>query len=100
MELSAQDSMSPVHVRGEAYLKALQGKNAAAEFQEIIDHPVSRNNEQSRQTQSGHCNPTTRVLGKAATPREQQEEQEAFSSVLDCAIETRRFRACAPYNRP
>ncbi len=30
--------MYPVYVRGEAYLTANQGKNAAAEFQKILDH--------------------------------------------------------------
>jgi ATP/maltotriose-dependent transcriptional regulator MalT len=29
----------PVYVRGEAYLAAHQGKEAAAEFQKILDHP-------------------------------------------------------------
>jgi tetratricopeptide (TPR) repeat protein len=29
---------SPVHVRGEAYLAAHQGAEAAAEFQKILDH--------------------------------------------------------------
>ena len=29
----------PVYLRGEAYLKAGQAKEAAAEFQKIIDHP-------------------------------------------------------------
>jgi Tfp pilus assembly protein PilF len=31
--------MYPVFVRGEAYLAARQGKQAAAEFQKILDHP-------------------------------------------------------------
>jgi len=31
--------MYPVFVRGEAYLAARQGNEAAAEFQKIIDHP-------------------------------------------------------------
>ena len=30
--------MYPVYVRGEAYLAAHQGKEAAAEFQKILDH--------------------------------------------------------------
>ena len=30
--------MYPVYVRGEAYLAAHQGKEAAAEFQRILDH--------------------------------------------------------------
>jgi hypothetical protein len=30
--------MYPVYVRGEAYLKAGQGRQAAQEFQKIIDH--------------------------------------------------------------
>lgn len=32
-------SLYPVYVRGEAYLAAKQGKEAAAEFQKIVDHP-------------------------------------------------------------
>jgi eukaryotic-like serine/threonine-protein kinase len=31
-------SLYPVYVRGEAYLAARQGKEAAAEFQKILDH--------------------------------------------------------------
>jgi len=31
--------MYPVYLRGEAYLLAHEGKEAAAEFQKIIDHP-------------------------------------------------------------
>jgi len=31
-------SLYPIYVRGEAYLKALQGPEAAAEFQKILDH--------------------------------------------------------------
>ncbi len=31
-------SLYPVYVRGEAYLAAHQGKEAAAEFQKILDH--------------------------------------------------------------
>ena len=33
--------MYPVFVRGEAYLAAHQGSEAAAEFQKILDHPAS-----------------------------------------------------------
>jgi eukaryotic-like serine/threonine-protein kinase len=32
-------SLYPVYVRGEAYLAAHQGSEAAAEFQKILDHP-------------------------------------------------------------
>jgi predicted Zn-dependent protease len=32
-------SMYPVYVRGQVYLKAGQGQQAAAEFQKIVDHP-------------------------------------------------------------
>jgi len=32
-------NLYPVYVRGEAYLAAHQGKEAAAEFQKILDHP-------------------------------------------------------------
>jgi eukaryotic-like serine/threonine-protein kinase len=38
-ELSRLGSMYPVFVRGEARLLAHQGKEAAAEFQKILDHP-------------------------------------------------------------
>jgi tetratricopeptide (TPR) repeat protein len=31
-------SLFPIYVRGEAYLAAHQGKEAAAEFQKILDH--------------------------------------------------------------
>ena len=31
--------MYPVFVRGDAYLAARQGNQAAAEFQNILDHP-------------------------------------------------------------
>jgi hypothetical protein len=32
-------ALYPVYVRGEAYLAARQGVEAAAEFQKILDHP-------------------------------------------------------------
>jgi len=32
-------ALCPVYVRGEAYLAAHQGKEAAAEFQKVLDHP-------------------------------------------------------------
>jgi len=35
----AAASMYPVYVRGQVYLKAGQGQQAAAEFQKIVDHP-------------------------------------------------------------
>ena len=37
-ELSLWGELYPVYVRGEAYLAAHQGKEAAAEFQKILDH--------------------------------------------------------------
>jgi eukaryotic-like serine/threonine-protein kinase len=37
-ELSADGSLDPGYVRGQAYLLAHNGKAAAAEFQELIDH--------------------------------------------------------------
>ena len=37
-ELSDNGPMFPVYVRGEAYLMAHQGKEAAAEFQKMLDH--------------------------------------------------------------
>jgi eukaryotic-like serine/threonine-protein kinase len=37
-ELSLWGGLYPVYVRGEAYLAAHQGKEAAAEFQKILDH--------------------------------------------------------------
>ena len=37
-------SLYPAYVRGEAYLKAGQGQQAAAEFQKLIDHPGIVNN--------------------------------------------------------
>jgi eukaryotic-like serine/threonine-protein kinase len=37
-------SLYPAYVRGEAYLKAGQGQQAAAEFQKVIDHPGIVNN--------------------------------------------------------
>jgi hypothetical protein len=36
---SITPSLYPVYVRGEAYLAARQGSDAAAEFQKILDHP-------------------------------------------------------------
>jgi tetratricopeptide (TPR) repeat protein len=36
--LLIQGTLYPVHVRGQAYLLAKQGKEAAAEFQKILDH--------------------------------------------------------------
>ena len=38
-------ALYPVFVRGEAYLAAHQGKEAAAEFQNILDHPGVVTNE-------------------------------------------------------
>jgi eukaryotic-like serine/threonine-protein kinase len=38
-ELSVNGQMLPAYVRGEAYLAAHQGSEAAAEFQKILDHP-------------------------------------------------------------
>jgi eukaryotic-like serine/threonine-protein kinase len=38
-ELSMNGEMLPAYVRGEAYLAAHQGSEAAAEFQKILDHP-------------------------------------------------------------
>jgi tetratricopeptide (TPR) repeat protein len=37
-ELSDDGGLYPIYVRGEAYLAAHQGKEAAAEFQKILDH--------------------------------------------------------------
>jgi eukaryotic-like serine/threonine-protein kinase len=37
-ELGSAGGLYPVYVRGEAYLAARQGKEAAAEFQKILDH--------------------------------------------------------------
>jgi predicted Zn-dependent protease len=37
-ELGTEGQMYPVYVRGEAYLAAHQGSQAAAEFQKILDH--------------------------------------------------------------
>jgi len=39
MGADALFTMGPVYVRGLAYLAARQGKEAAAEFQKIVDHP-------------------------------------------------------------
>ncbi|MGA8766317.1 MAG: protein kinase [Candidatus Acidiferrales bacterium] len=38
-ELSAESQMLPVYVRGQVYLEAHHGAEAAAEFQKILDHP-------------------------------------------------------------
>jgi tetratricopeptide (TPR) repeat protein len=38
-ELSDAGALYPAYVRGEAYLAARKGKEAAAEFQKILDHP-------------------------------------------------------------
>ena len=38
-ELSNAGALYPVYVRGEAYLAAHKGNEAAAEFQKILDHP-------------------------------------------------------------
>jgi eukaryotic-like serine/threonine-protein kinase len=38
-ELSGSGVLYPVYVRGEAYLAAHKGKEAAAEFQKLLDHP-------------------------------------------------------------
>ena len=37
-ELSCDGSLYPAYVRGQAYLAAHKGKEAAAEFQKILDH--------------------------------------------------------------
>jgi eukaryotic-like serine/threonine-protein kinase len=37
-EVSASGTLYPVYVRGEAYLRAGRGSEAAAEFQKVIDH--------------------------------------------------------------
>ena len=36
---SAPDGLMPAYLRGQAYLQSRQGKDAAAEFQRLIDHP-------------------------------------------------------------
>jgi eukaryotic-like serine/threonine-protein kinase len=38
-ELSDSGALYPVYVRGEAFLAAHKGNEAAAEFQKILDHP-------------------------------------------------------------
>jgi serine/threonine protein kinase/Flp pilus assembly protein TadD len=38
-ELGTAGSLYPVYVRGEAYLAAHQGSEAATEFQKVLDHP-------------------------------------------------------------
>jgi serine/threonine protein kinase/tetratricopeptide (TPR) repeat protein len=38
-EFAITAPLYPVYVRGQAYLKAGQGQQAAAEFQEVLDHP-------------------------------------------------------------
>jgi len=40
-ELAPSGRMSAVYLRGEAYLDAHQGAQAAAEFQKLLDHPYS-----------------------------------------------------------
>ena len=37
-ELGIMDTLYPAYVRGEAYLAARQGREAAIEFQKILDH--------------------------------------------------------------
>lgn len=37
-ELSVGGSCYPVYIRGQAYLSAYQGREAAVEFQKILDH--------------------------------------------------------------
>jgi len=44
LEFQSFAALYPAYVRGEAYLKAGQGSQAAAEFQKIIDHPGIVNN--------------------------------------------------------
>ena len=44
IELSGTGSLTPVYVRGEAYLKLHDGQAAAAEFQKFIDHRGSVSN--------------------------------------------------------
>ena len=39
LEFQSFGALYPAYVRGEAYLKAGQGQQAAAEFQKLIDHP-------------------------------------------------------------
>jgi hypothetical protein len=44
-ELGSEGPMYPVFIRGEAFLAQRQGKEAAAEFQKIVDRPgVALNN--------------------------------------------------------
>jgi hypothetical protein len=37
--ITGPPDLYPVYIRGEAYLAAHQGKEAAAEFQKFLDHP-------------------------------------------------------------
>ena len=39
LNLLAQGMMYPVNLRGQAYLLTRQGREAAAEFQKLLDHP-------------------------------------------------------------
>ena len=38
-ELGETAALYPVYLRGDAYLQAGQGKEAAVEFQKVLDHP-------------------------------------------------------------
>ena len=38
-ELGEFPSLAPIYIRGQAYLRARRGKEAAAEFQKLLDHP-------------------------------------------------------------
>ena len=38
-ELGLEENLTPVYLRGQAYLRLRAGKEAAAEFQKILDHP-------------------------------------------------------------
>ena len=51
----------PVYVRGEAYLAAHQGAEAAAEFQKILDHPRDRFQRSHRRTGALATGPSVRL---------------------------------------
>src|SRR6185437_15503326 len=38
-ELGIAQGLLPIYIRGQAYLQARRGSEAAAEFQKIVDHP-------------------------------------------------------------
>ena len=85
-------ALYPVYVRGEAYLAAHQGNEAAAEFQKILDHRGVVLNETHRSTRTS---PNRQSLRHARRHRQSQGGLSGFPHALErCRPGHSRFHCC------